>query len=73
MTTYAVAIGDAVRVMLSSRSFCPGVVEVLGDKIGVRLVNGNFRWCGPDEVVGEEPRRLCRFCKDNIGASCDCV
>ena len=46
----AFKIGDHVHAMLIDRTYCGGTVEVIAERIGVRLVNGNFRWCEVDKV-----------------------
>ena len=48
-----------VRVYLRpSGNYCRGWVEdVESHRIGVRLVNGNFRWCRVSDVAAESANR----------------
>lgn len=43
--------GQSVRAYLPTGNYCRGWVEAVeAARIGVRLVNGNFRWCRPADV-----------------------
>lgn len=47
-------IGDLVRFRgrFATEFSIRGVIEVLdGERIGVRLENGNFHWCDASQVV----------------------
>ena len=61
-------IGQRVNAYLTSRTYCAGVVEFIEpERIGVRLVNGNFRWCAPSNLVEDESDKdaaqRCPFCR----------
>ena len=46
-----------VRAYLSTGNYCRGWVEAVEKKrVGVRLVNGNFRWFRPGDVKAELQR-----------------
>lgn len=51
MTTYNLSVKDRCKAYVQPGKWCAGWVEIIEPKrIGVRLVNGNFRWFFPDDV-----------------------
>jgi hypothetical protein len=49
-----VRVRDRVKAYLPGGSYCHGWAEVIeATRIGVRLVNGNFRWCKPSDVKAD--------------------
>ena len=48
------SIHQRVKAWISPNGYCYGWVEVIEpNRIGVRLVNGNFRWCKTKDVTAD--------------------